>query len=118
MKIAAVRKFAMSLPETEEKPHFHFSSFRVAGRIFVTVPPDEVHIHVFVADKDREPALELYSEYVEKLWWGKKVCGLKLALENADAGVVKSLVRAAWSTKAPKRLIKGTADTAASPRAK
>src|SRR6478672_5062537 len=49
MKIAAVREFALGLPEATEEPHFDFASFRVRGKIFVTVPPDETHIHVFVA---------------------------------------------------------------------
>jgi hypothetical protein len=105
MTINSLRKFALALPEVTEQPHFHLSSFRVAGKIFVTVPPEMTHVHVFVGDNEREPALAHYPEFVEKLWWGKKICGVRIAMDKAQANVVKSLVRAAWAEKAPKRLI-------------
>jgi hypothetical protein len=104
MKLATLRKFALSLPGVTEEPHFHFSSFRVLGKIFVTVPPEGTHLHVFVDETQREPALALHAAFVEKLWWGKKVHGLKVTLAKADAAVVKALVRAAWEAKAPRSL--------------
>ena len=73
MKLAAVRRHALSLPEVTEEPHFHYSSFRVRGKIFVTVPPDEQHVHIFVAEQQREPALGIHPEFLEKLTWGGKV---------------------------------------------
>ncbi len=48
MKLAEVRRFAVSLPEATEEPHFDLASFRVKGKIFATVPPEEKHLHVFV----------------------------------------------------------------------
>jgi hypothetical protein len=62
VKFATVLKYALSLPEVTEEPHHHFGSFRVRGRIFVTVPPEQEHIHVFVAELQRETALALYGE--------------------------------------------------------
>ena len=41
MKMSQLRTFALALPETTEEPHFNYSSFRVRGKIFATVPPDE-----------------------------------------------------------------------------
>ena len=104
MKIAQVRNYAMSLPEVTEEPHFHYTSFRVKSKIFVTVPPEETHIHVFVTDEEREMALALYPEFVEKLLWGGKVVGVRVELAKAKADVVKQLVKQAWLRKAPKRL--------------
>jgi hypothetical protein len=103
-KLAAVRKFALSLPETTEEPHFESSSFRVRGKIFVTVPPDGLHLHLFVTEEMREQALALHPECLEKLWWGKSVRGLRARLEEAPIAVLKPLVRAAWENKAPKAL--------------
>jgi hypothetical protein len=104
MKLADVRRFAVGLPEVTEEPHHHFSSFRVRGKIFVTVPPEEDHIHVFVNETSREQALSLYPEFAEKLFWGGKVCGIRIQLASAKPAAVKDLVRSAWVTKAPKSL--------------
>lgn len=105
MKIAQIRSYALSLPEVTEEPHFHFASFRVKNKIFVTVPPEETHIHVFVTDDEREIALTLYPEFVEKLLWGAKVVGVRVILAKAKADVVNQLIRDAWLRKAPKRLV-------------
>jgi hypothetical protein len=110
MKIAAVRRFALSLPETAEEPHFEYSSFRVKGKIFATVPPDGEHLHIFVGDEDREPALELYPEFVEKLPWGRKIVGLRVTLAKARAEVVLRLLERAWRRKAPKVLLASRAE--------
>ncbi|MBS0447728.1 MAG: MmcQ/YjbR family DNA-binding protein [Proteobacteria bacterium] len=107
MKIAAVRRHALSLPEAAEAPHFDYASFRVRGKIFVTVPPDEQHIHVFVDDEVREQALALDPEFLEKLTWGAKVVGLRVRLADATPAVVTRLIDAAWARKAPKRLLRG-----------
>lgn len=97
---ASLRKFALSLPGVEEKPHFHLASFRVGGRIFMTLPPEGDHARVFVDDARREVALVVHADCVAKLWWGRKVCGLRVDLAKATAGVAKELVRAAWEAKA------------------
>lgn len=96
MKIDQVRRHALSLPDSSEAPHFHYSSFRVEGRIFVTVPPDEAHIHVFVDEDQREQALALDPGFLEKLFWGGKAVGLRVTLADADEAVVEELVRKAW----------------------
>jgi len=110
MKLSVIRKFALSLPETTEEPHHQFSSFRVRKKIFVTIPPEEDRIHVFVSEPHREQALAMYPNFVEKLYWGDKVAGIKIMLEHADPIVVKELVLEAWKHKAPKALFAGTKD--------
>ena len=102
MNLAQVRLHAKSLQDVTEEPHHQFSSFRVKGKIFVTIPPDEEHIHVFVDEADRERALLLYPEFVEKLLWGGRVVGLRIALAAAKPALVKALVTSAWVNKAPK----------------
>lgn len=102
MTLAQVRKHVLSLAGTTEEPHFDRTSFRVNGRIFVTARPADSHIHVFVPDEVREPALAMHSEVVSKLLWGGKVVGLRIELSRATPGVVRDLVEKAWSSKAPK----------------
>ena len=72
MTLAQARRYALSLPEASEAPHFNYASFRVRGKIFVTVPPEQTHIHVFVDEAQREQALVLEPEWIEKLLWGWK----------------------------------------------
>jgi hypothetical protein len=104
MKIAAIRRHALSLPEVTEEPHFKYFSFRVRGKIFVTVPPDGEYIHVFIGDGLREPALAMHPEFLEKLTWAAKVVGLRVSLTRAIPAVVTHLVDCAWRAKAPKSL--------------
>jgi hypothetical protein len=104
MKIDAVRRFALSLPEVTEEPHFDLSSFRVKGKIFTTVPPGETHLHVFVDGTELELMPAAQPKAYEKLFWGKRVAGLRVTLAAAKADDVKGLIRTAWRRKAPKRL--------------
>jgi len=110
MSIQSVRSCAMALPDVTEAPHFTYASFRVRGKIFITVPPEATHIHVFLDEEDRAPALAMYPGYIEKLWWGKKVQGLRIAMAKAQSHVVESLIRAAWAGKAPKSLLRESHD--------
>ena len=102
MKLEAVRKIALSLPEVTEEPHHDFRSFRVKGKIFVTMPPGAERIHVFLADQARQVALSMHPEFVEKLLWGGKVVGVRVSLSAAKPSVVKAMLEQAWVNKAPK----------------
>lgn len=99
MKIDSIRMYAMSLEAVTEEPHHDYSSFRVRGKIFVTIPPGEAFIHVFVGEEDRESALALYPDFLEKLLWGKKALGLRITLSSARPAVVKALVEKAYTTR-------------------
>jgi hypothetical protein len=99
MKIATVRTAALALPDTTEEPHHHFGSFRVRGKIFVTIPPGDEHIHLFVSEQDRELALAAYPAFTEKLLWGGKVVGVRVALAKASPVAVKAMVRQAYEHK-------------------
>ena len=99
MKFSRVREYALALADVTEEPHHHLTSFRVRGKIFATAPPEETHVHVFVSEMEREPALALYPEFVEKLFWGGKVQGLRIDLALAKPTVVKRLLGLAWQHK-------------------
>jgi Protein of unknown function (DUF419). len=102
MKLAMIRTHALSLDAVTEEPHHTYSSFRVRGKIFVTIPPEETHLHVFVGEEDREQALALYAAFVEKLFWGSKVLGLRVDLAKATPAVIKALVDKAYDTRVRK----------------
>lgn len=107
VKVEEARRLALSLPEVSEEPHFHLSSFRVKGKIFATVPPDGSYLNVFVDDPQREMMIAVDPEAYEKLWWGKKVAGLRVKLSAAEAKDIEELLRMAWQRKAPKHLRAG-----------
>ena len=75
------------------------------GKIFATVPPDGTLLHVFVDEETRETALALEPAFLEKLFWGGRVWGLRVTLADAKPRVVASLLIQAWRCKAPKKLI-------------
>ncbi len=104
MTLDQVRRTAMSLPEVTEEPHFEYTSFRVKGKIFATAPPSGEHLHVFVPEEDREPVLVREPDACEKLLWGGKVRGLRVALGKAKKPLVMELLKKAWLHRAPKTL--------------
>lgn len=106
MKIDEVRRLALSLPEVTEEPHFQFSSFRVRGKIFATAPPEGRYLHVFVHELERELMVSRAPETYEKLWWGKKVVGLRVTLASAKREDVEELLHSAWERKAPKGVVR------------
>ncbi len=104
MKPDQVRRLALALPEAVEIPHFALASFRIRGKIFACLTPDGAHLHLFVAETERETALAMQTGGIEKLFWGKQCVGLRLRLDSARAEVVGRLLRQAWHNKSPKRL--------------
>lgn len=99
MNVDQVREFSLSFPGATEEPHFHFSSFRINGKIFATMPPSNDLLHVFVPEEEREVAIMVYPEICEALQWGKRVLGVKVDLTNADRALVEGLLRAAYESK-------------------
>jgi len=104
MTLQQARKFALSLPEATEEPHFEFTSFRIGGKIFATAPPESEYLHVFLPEDAREAALARGADFLEELRWGKRVLGLRVMLPAANPADVHALLEQAWAHKAPKRL--------------
>lgn len=95
-----LRRFALALPDTTEEPHHHFGSWRVRGRIFVTLPPGGEYLHIFLPEAQRELALAMDAEFLEPVRWGSKVLGVRAALPQARKSTVLQLVRQAYDFKA------------------
>jgi hypothetical protein len=98
-----VRALALALPETTEQPHFERTSFRVAGKIFATMPPDGASVNVLLGDEDARAAAEA-SAGVDLLWWGRRLSGVRVALAAADPAELADLLEDAWYRRAPRRL--------------
>jgi hypothetical protein len=100
----SARAFALSLPGSTEEPHFDMSSFRVRGRIFATVPPDDEHLHVFVDEGEVHAAVAEDPAAFEPLLWGQRLRGLRIRIAAAPDHRVAELLEESWRRRAPARL--------------
>ena len=105
VSMATVRRLALSLPETAEAPHHDMNSFRVAGKIFATIPPDGGIVHVFVDDDEVAASCAEYPAAVEELRWGAKRRGCRVLLREATAPLLHELLVEAWRRRAPKKVL-------------
>jgi hypothetical protein len=101
-----VRALAMALPEVTERPHHNRTSFRVAGKIFATMPPDGDSVNIMLGEEDARAAAEA-SGGVDLLWWGRRLAGVRVVLGPADPTVVAELLADAWHRRAPREVAAG-----------
>jgi hypothetical protein len=99
------RSLALSLPEASENAHMGHPDFRVRGKIFATLGPDEAWGMVKLSPEQQ--AVFVRSE--EKVFqpvngaWGRRGCTY-VRLEAATEPSVRQALVAAWRNTAPKRL--------------
>jgi hypothetical protein len=105
MELHEARRFALSLPEATEEPHFHMASFRVRGKIFATVPPDGDHLHVFADEEVTRASVAEDPRAFAELWWGQRLVSVRVNLPAADDKAVFELLEEAWRRKAPRRVV-------------
>jgi len=101
-----VRQAALSLPEAYEAPHFEAPSYRVKGKIFCAIHAERPRALLKLTPEDQHNLVDgVVLTPVEGAWGRKGWTYLwyeKLAPER-----MPDLVRLAWATVAPKRLLKG-----------
>lgn len=101
---ATVRRVALTLPEVVEAPHHDMTSFRVAGKIFATMPPEGGRVHVFLDEEQIEASCAEFPEAVEELWWGTRRRGCRVVLSRATTALLRQLLTESWRNKAPRKL--------------
>lgn len=102
-----VRRIALSLPETTEKPSYHASpSFRVKDKGFLRIRSEaEGALVVFVADLDEKEALLASDE--RKFFTTPHYDGyptVLVRLEEVDVDELTELITDSWLVKAPVRV--------------
>jgi hypothetical protein len=107
-----VRRIALSLPETTEKPWFNTPGFRVKDKGFLRIRSEaEGGLVVFVSDLGEKEAL-LASD-PKKFYTTAHYDGYPTVLVNLKAvGVreLRELIVESWRVKAPKRVLKTYGD--------
>ena len=103
-----VRRIALSLPETVEKPWYGTPGFRVKDKGFLRIRSNaEGGLVVFVADVAEKEML-LASD-PEKFFTTPHYDGYPAVLVNLraiDVDELKELITDSWRLKAPKRVLK------------
>ena len=86
------RRLALELPDVVELPHHGFPSFRAGptGRIFATLPTDEILRVMLEEDSIRDAAARW--PWCREGWWGKRLMTVEVVLAEADAGAVTELL--------------------------
>ena len=92
---------ALALPDTSEAPHHQRTSFRVGGKIFATMPPDGDSVNVLLDEEDARAAAEESPDWVELLWWGRRLSGVRVDLAQADGDMLGQLLEDAYRRRAP-----------------
>lgn len=98
------RKLASSLPQAEEHEHWERPSFRVRGRIFATLWPDEARGVVKVSRGEMMALAEADPAIFTARPWGAS-SWLSVALPKVDPDQLGELIVEAWRGVAPKRVV-------------
>lgn len=105
MTLDGFRRLALSLPETEEGSHMGHPDFRVGGKIFATLWPDEACGMVKLTPDQQGVFVEAEPDvfFPVKGGWGKRGA-THIRLKPARKAVVQHALAMAWRNTAPKRL--------------
>jgi hypothetical protein len=98
------RQLALALPEAVEQDHHGRPSFRVGGRIFATQWDDD-NMNVMLEEGGVLTAVERLPEACAEVWWGKRLAAVRVDLRRVDPELLADLLRDAWESKAPRRLV-------------
>lgn len=99
------RSLALSLPEASEGAHMRHPDFRVDGKIFATLGPEEEWGMVKLSPDQQASYIRVEPEVFEPFngTWGRQGA-TKVHLDQAQESSVLGALIAAWKNTAPKRL--------------
>lgn len=100
-----VRRAALSLPATTEKPSYGTPGFRVKDKLFARIREEGDLLVLWVADLDEKEAL--LAADPERFTTTPHYDGyavVLLRMEAVDAEELRELIVEAWRVRAPKRL--------------
>lgn len=100
------RKSALAFPETAEESHMGHPDFRMGGKIFATLGPNEDWGMVKLTPEQQQPLVQEHPAIFQPASgaWGRRGCTI-IQLKKADKALVKSLLLFAWRNTAPKKLL-------------
>jgi hypothetical protein len=101
------RRLALAQPEAIESSHMNHPDFRVGGKIFASLGPDDDRAMVKLSvDEQRTFLAANPNEFAPASGgWGRQGCTM-IRLSEADRSIVRQAVVAAWHNVAPDRIKK------------
>jgi hypothetical protein len=99
------RALALSLPEAVEGAHMGHADFRVRGKIFATLGPDEGWGMVKLTPETQGTFVRGEPDAFQPFngAWGRRGC-TRVLLDAAEESSTRQALIAAWRNTAPKRL--------------
>ncbi|HEX4592516.1 MAG TPA: MmcQ/YjbR family DNA-binding protein [Gemmataceae bacterium] len=106
MTAAEFRSLALGFPGAVEAAHMNHPDFRVVGKIFATLGPDETWGMVKLTPEQQALFLRTAPAAFRPASgaWGRKGSTI-VQLDAADEPTVRQALTAAWRNTAPKRLL-------------
>jgi len=100
------RSVALSLPEAAEESHMGHPDFRVGGKIFATLGPDEDWGMVKLMAEQQATFIRAQPNVFQPASgaWGRRGCTI-VTLRRAKKSMVKEAMILAWRNTAPKRRV-------------
>jgi hypothetical protein len=106
IELADIRRFAMALPEVEEKSHFRLPGFRVADKLLVHLEKGDAHAIVCLGRDEAEAAAAAEPDVYQEVWrQGRIFVGLRVDLAEVTEQRMQELIEHAWRHRAPRRLV-------------
>jgi|SRR5947209_6618464 len=100
------RSLALSFPEASEAAHMNHPDFRVRGKIFATLGPDEDWGMVKLTADQQASVVRTEPNVFKPASgaWGRRGATI-VQLGDADEATVRQALILAWRNTAPKRLV-------------
>ncbi len=105
MTVEEFRSIALNLPEALEDEHMGHPDFRVRGKIFATLGPEERWGMVKLTPEQQAAFMQADPNVFQPIKgaWGRRGC-TQVHLAAATEETVRPALLAAWHNTAPKRL--------------
>ena len=106
MKADDFRELALGLEGAEERSHMNHPDFRVGGKIFATLVPDETWGMVKLTPDQQKAAIRRSSTTFSQIKgaWGRGGA-TRVEFAKADKLLVEEALTDAWRNTAPKKLV-------------
>lgn len=107
VSIESARKLALSLPEAEEKKHFHLPDFRVKNKIFASLHGDKKLMMVKLSLIDQSVFCAFDKEIIYPVpgGWGKRGATF-INLKKIKKEMLLDALTVAWKITASQKLIR------------